>query len=333
MSRPPSPATRRPGLTRSLLLLRHLEPPWWVLLALATVALVLSAGGTAPPWPARSGSLTAVLAVAGALALGRWRAHRPSVWSVGLQRGALLALLLSAALFLGLMSRFGFTIPATGETGVKGFVCTPEARLIYPQTCPDDDLDALRSAEYEATRIWQPWSVDLVRLALLLSWALAWCAACVLATGLARPGFQALVRRAPSTASEGRPYVFVSYAHADLAALLPVLDRLDAAGQALWFDKGLEGATDWDTSLALQVQNCQALLLFLSPASVASPWVQREVRYADDLGKPVFEVRIGDVALSPALALRLGRNQVIEGSAEEIAERFLQRFQPTTRAG
>jgi TIR domain len=242
-------------------------------------------------------------------------------------------LLLAAGLFLALMSRYTFTIPSSGEVAVKGFVCTPEARQIYPLTCPDDDLDALRSAEYEATRIWQPWSVDLVRLGLLLSWFLAWAAACVLAAGLARPGFQSLIRQAPATADGQQPYVFVSYAHADLADLLPILDRLDAAGQPLWFDKGLEGATDWDTSLALKLQDSQALLLFLSPASVASPWVQREVRYADDLGKPVFAVRIGDTALSPALALRLGRNQVIEGSPDEIVARFLQRFSPPTAAG
>jgi TIR domain len=318
---------------RTALRWRHLEPPGWVLLTLAAVALGLWRGGTVPPWPGGIGPLTAVLAVAGALALGRWMAQRRMGSGRGRLIGAVLLLLLAAGLFLALMSRYTFTIPSSGEVAVKGFVCTPEARQIYPLTCPDDDLDALRSAEYEATRIWQPWSVDLVRLGLLLSWFLAWAAACVLAAGLARPGFQSLIRQAPATADGQQPYVFVSYAHADLADLLPILDRLDAAGQPLWFDKGLEGATDWDTSLALKLQGCQALLLFLSPASVASPWVQREVRYADDLGKPVFAVRIGDTALSPALALRLGRNQVIEGSPDEIVARFLQRFSPPTAAG
>ncbi|MBQ0958721.1 toll/interleukin-1 receptor domain-containing protein [Ideonella sp. 4Y11] len=319
--------------TRAALRWRHLEPPGWVLLSLAVVALGLWRGGTVPPWPGGSGPLTAVLAVAGALALGRWRAQRRLADGRALLIGAAVLMLVATGVFLALLSRYTFTIPSTGEVAVKGFVCTPEARLIYPLTCPDDDLDALRSAEYEATRIWQAWSVDLVRLGLLLSWFLAWTAACWLATGLARPGFQSLIRHAPATADGQQPYLFVSYAHADLAALLPILDRLHAAGQPLWFDKGLEGASDWDTSLALQVQGCQALLLFLSPASVASPWVQREVRYADDLGKPVFAVRIGDTALTPALALRLGRNQVIEGSPDEIAMQVLQRFSPPSAAG
>lgn len=313
--------------------LRHLEPPLWALAGLTLAPLALLWGGAVPPWPGGVALLTCLANLGLALALGRLRSQHVDSWSPRTAWAAGAVAVLAALLFLVLLSRFTFTIPSTGEVGVKGLTCTAEARLVYPLTCPDDDLEALRSAEYESTRIWQPWSVDLVRVGLLAGWTLGWAAVCLLIASLARAPFRALIESAPPVSDAAAGYFFVSYAHADLHRMLPVLDGLHAAGYALWFDKGLLGGQDWDTGLALRLQGCRALVLFWSPASAASKWVEREVRLADELGKPIFAVRIGDAAMTPAMRLRIPASQFIEGSAEEIVSQFKRAFPQVVGAG
>ena len=308
--------------------LAELDPPLWLLLALVAAPLALGAGGAAPPWPGGVAGLTSLAAVAAVVAAARVRQRHPGLAGPGNWRWAVPVLLVSALLYLLLLSRLSFAIPGTDEVGVKGLVCTAEARLVFTPECPGDDLEALRSAEYEATRIWQSWSVDLVRLALLGSWALAWAALCTLAAALTQPSFQALINRAPPATEADAGYFFISYAHADLAQLLPVLRALSQAGHPLWFDKGLEGASEWDSSLALKLRHSRAVVLFISPQSMASKWVLREVQYADNIGKPVFAVRIGDAALPEALAIRLPSSQVVEGSPSQILAQFQRVFAP-----
>lgn len=302
--------------------LRLLDPPAWALALLVALPLALGAGGAAPPWPTGLSAATALAATGLALALARHRRARAGSLGPGIQKAALATAVAMALLYLLLLSQFRFTIPSTGEGGVKGFVCTAEARLVYEGHCPSDHVEALKSAEYEAERLWEGWSVTVVRLALAGSWLLAWAALALLVAALARPPFRDLLRRAPPTAEGDGAYFFVSYAHADLQTMLPYLHALHQGGAALWFDKGLRAAAAWDESLAQRVQACRALVLFISPASMASTWVQREVQLADNLGKPVFALRIGDAALPSWLALRLSTNQVVEGPPDDVAAQF-----------
>jgi hypothetical protein len=66
-----------------------------------------------------------------------------------------------------------FVVDAPDESNrvVKGFVLTKQAQSVvgpdYPAT------RALQGARYDPTRIWEPWTVYLTRLVLLISWTLS----------------------------------------------------------------------------------------------------------------------------------------------------------------
>jgi hypothetical protein len=72
--------------------------------------------------------------------------------------------------YLLLYSFFVETVPGTGVRVVRGYVCTPDALLVYKESCPDLPRDALRDAEWESATLWTRSSVTMVRMALMASW-------------------------------------------------------------------------------------------------------------------------------------------------------------------
>lgn len=153
--------------------LRHAQggPAALVLLGLL-MAMPVLAGLLAldPPWPNEAGYVSVGLVAAGAGAAHYRvplleRAGRP--W---LRR--LTVVLIGAGLlaYLILTSLFVETIPRSGVRVIKGFVCTPDALLVYGRSCPNLGRDALRDAEWEAATLWTGGSLTLVRVGLVMSW-------------------------------------------------------------------------------------------------------------------------------------------------------------------
>jgi hypothetical protein len=96
---------------------------------------------------------------------------------------AVLVTCVSALAYAGLEAAFVFQTPTTGERVVYGFVCTPEARLVYPKKCPWLGPDELRGAEYDTTRLWTKNSIALVTVAIDGSWLAAFIALGALSAG------------------------------------------------------------------------------------------------------------------------------------------------------
>ena len=46
------------------------------------------------------------------------------------------------------------------------------------------------------------------------------------------------------------PYLFVSYAHANDAAVLEIISTLQARGFRVWYDEGIEAGSEWPESIA-----------------------------------------------------------------------------------
>jgi hypothetical protein len=108
------------------------------------------------------------------------------------------------------------------------------------------------------------------------------------------------------------PYVFVSYLHADAAAVSPVIKLLEEWGYAVWYDRYIPGSVEWDTYLEDRVNSASLLLLCLSPGAVESRYVRREVKYGDAIGKPLLTVRLADTTLSHGLAMLLTQYQMLD---------------------
>lgn len=113
-------------------------------------------------------------------------------------------------------------------------------------------------------------------------------------------------------------YLFVSYRHTDLEAVVPVLRSLQERGWNLWYDRGIPGGSEWNAVLEERLASAHGLLLFLSQAAVESKYVRREIILADSIEKPIVGVQLGSVRLMHGLGLMLGQRQLLRRSEPEF---------------
>ncbi len=126
----------------------------------------------APPWPPYSGPVSAMLlitAIAFPLFSGTPRS-RAGDGASRFPKPVIGMLGLLAILYLLLSSLFVYDVPTTRQHAVKGFICTPEAKLIHGDKCPFLGLEELSDASYEAELLWTQGSIAAVKTALVLVW-------------------------------------------------------------------------------------------------------------------------------------------------------------------
>lgn len=121
-----------------------------------------------------------------------------------------------------------------------------------------------------------------------------------------------------SLVTEG-DYVFLSYAHADRAFGLSVLQRLQQAGARVWYDEGLQAGTQWDQELERRIRACGALVACLTDGYQTSRFCTREISFADGIGKPILPIAPTARSWAPGLQLRF---QSLQVCADEGGERF-----------
>ena len=87
--------------------------------------------------------------------------------------------------------------------------------------------------------------------------------------------------------------VFVSYSGKDAAFARRLVSWLEERGFSVWLDKKtIKGGEDYFRSIANGIKQADAVVPILSPDSVSSPWVVRELKYAMERRKrivPVFK--------------------------------------------
>lgn len=140
--------------------------------AFASIPLIAAFAELQPPWPPAIGHVSAALILLSSLLAWEWtrrsRLKHRRTWIV----------LAVAATLIGL---FGYLIlysyfvePMPGDQGrvVRGYDCTPPARLVYGELCPDLPRDALADAEWEALVLWTRSSVTTARIGLAAAWLL-----------------------------------------------------------------------------------------------------------------------------------------------------------------
>jgi predicted peroxiredoxin len=65
--------------------------------------------------------------------------------------------------------------------------------------------------------------------------------------------------------------LFISYARKDREQVMPWVRRLQAVGVTAWVDEsGIDAALRWSEEIVEAIEGCQAFVLMMSPASVAS---------------------------------------------------------------
>jgi formylglycine-generating enzyme required for sulfatase activity len=104
--------------------------------------------------------------------------------------------------------------------------------------------------------------------------------------------------------------LFISYARKDVEFAQKLNADLQRHGVTTWIDElGIRGGEDWPDRIATAIEGCKAMLIILSPDSVASRWVQRELAFADAKGKRVLPLLYKPCGLPAWFELRFGNVQ------------------------
>jgi|GEM_PF-6750495 len=110
------------------------------------------------------------------------------------------------------------------------------------------------------------------------------------------------------------PCVFVSYSHKDSSLVFRIIGKLHALGFHLWYDEGIDPGTEWPEEIANHLISSSVFLLFLSPNSIDSHNVRREINFAIENKKQLICVYLEPTILSSGMQMQLSLIQSIHYS-------------------
>jgi TolB-like protein/cytochrome c-type biogenesis protein CcmH/NrfG len=100
--------------------------------------------------------------------------------------------------------------------------------------------------------------------------------------------------------------IFISYSRKDSAQAEQLAELLASAGLSCWIDKsGIDFAASWSKEIVQAIDACKAFLVLLSPFSVLSPNVIKEVSLAAEQRKKILPLDLEPVELTEDLRYHL----------------------------
>jgi adenylate cyclase len=92
--------------------------------------------------------------------------------------------------------------------------------------------------------------------------------------------------------------IFISYSSKDREYAEQLTELLASAGLSVWIDKsGIEAAESWSESIVDAIDSCKAFIVMLSPASILSNNVVKEVSLASEKRKKILPLDLEPVEL------------------------------------
>jgi adenylate cyclase len=102
------------------------------------------------------------------------------------------------------------------------------------------------------------------------------------------------------------PDIFISYSSKDREQAQLLTELLASAGLSVWIDQARIGAaTSWSGEISKAITDCKALIVLLSPSSVDSKNVTREVALAFERNKKILPIDLEPVSLPDDFAYHL----------------------------
>ena len=96
-------------------------------------------------------------------------------------------------------------------------------------------------------------------------------------------------------------YAFISYSRIDSKIIDTLMARLRQAGYRVWVDRvGIAGGEHWRQEIVDAIENCTVFILALSPHSVLSENVRKEVDLADSANCPIVPLELQPITNLPA---------------------------------
>jgi|GEM_PF-1489709 len=108
-------------------------------------------------------------------------------------------------------------------------------------------------------------------------------------------------------------HIFVSYSRKDSETVDHIVGRLKRDGLDIWLDRGaIKGGDLWRKEIVEAIDNASACLLMVSPNSVASKNVRKEIDLADGADKDLVPMLLAPVEIPAELRHQLAGIQWIE---------------------
>ncbi len=101
------------------------------------------------------------------------------------------------------------------------------------------------------------------------------------------------------------PFLFISYSHRDTALVYPLLDKLHEKKFRIWYDESCETGNDFRDELREKIERCTAVILFVSEASMSSPFCGMEIIVARENQKRVYPIYLDEAPVPPAFQILL----------------------------
>jgi hypothetical protein len=152
----------------------------WAVGGSVAVPFAAALAALSPPWPPAIVLVTAVAELVALIYVYQFlkKAKRRTINRIIVTGG--LALVVLGGVYLAAVSLYTYEVPTTKERFVKGYVCTEEAASVFTQKCPDLGIDELKTAEFDADRLWTSRSIAATRMAIVGLWLAAFMALSVL---------------------------------------------------------------------------------------------------------------------------------------------------------
>jgi len=126
--------------------------------------------------------------------------------------------------------------------------------------------------------------------------------------------------RLPCRAYRGHlPYIFISYAHRDMAQVFRILKKLGTKRYRIWYDEGIEPGSEWPETVGRAIINCTQFLVFMSPWATCSRNVRNEINLAFAENRDILVVFLEPTVLTDGMKLQIGTVQFI--NRYEISEK------------
>ncbi len=121
--------------------------------------------------------------------------------------------------------------------------------------------------------------------------------------------------------------IFISYSRRDSEQALSLAERLRAAGASVWIDTAaLTAAETWSAEIVGAINSCKTFIILLSPDSVASHNVTKELALASEKRKAILPIVLNECKLNEAMEYALAGLQQVDITNEEALERAFAKF-------
>ena len=114
-------------------------------------------------------------------------------------------------------------------------------------------------------------------------------------------------------------HIFISYARKDAKAANRLVGTLGKAGYDAWIDREIPGGELWRKRIVQEIEQAKAFLILLSPNSVASDDVRKELDIAENRKKLILPLVIAPMRIPPEMEYSLAGLQRIDFAADPIA--------------